>query len=491
MYCVWRIKVTVFNFETMKQALLFAFLIAAVNQVSAQNWEVVGNTQATSNEVDQFDIATYDDSIVYVAFADLKMNRRAQTKVLSNGAWKSFGAAAGFSGSTSDLFNLGILPNGNPILTFRDYNFNFGARVMFNDLADANLNWREYGMQNKGISGNYTTSVVMALNSKGIPYVGLNNKQFNSDFMIMRYDSLLKPYIALDNPSPNSNALGIYDMAFSPNDELYIVYHDTTLDTNSNFNLNSRISVSKRVGNSWQLVGERGISLGKTTDVSLEFDSKGNPYVAFFHNYVKDGIFGSGGSVRMFNGTKWVAVGPETVTPRSASGFDMAISPEDTVAVCYYSTKYLEVYAFNGNEWQKVGENEASEGAAYRPKIVFGSASSLYAIFKDGVNGRKVTVTKYTGDLTTPTENSSIATIENNQIGVYPNPSSGVFYLSNLLDEEKKIDLIDVRGVVIASIQTREQKVDFSALSLKTGMYYLRVSSTNSVNTMPVLIDLD
>ncbi len=472
----------------MKKALVLILMIAAVNQVSAQNWEVVGNTQATSNEVDQFDIATHEDSIVYVAFADLKMNRRAQTKVLKSGQWTSFGAAAGFSGSTSDLFNLDVLPNGNPILAFRDYNFNYGTRVMLNDLNDANLNWREYGMQHKGINGNYSTNIVMTLNSNGLPYVGLNNKQFNSDFMIMHFDSLLKPYVSISNPSPNSRSLGIYDMAFSPNDELYIVYHDTTLDTNSNFNLNDRISVSKRVGNEWQLVGERGVSWGKTSDVSLEFDSKGNPYVAFYHSYTKDGIFGGGGSVRMFNGTSWVAVGPETITPRSVSGFDMAISPSDTVAISYYGTKNLEVFAFNGNEWQKVGD-KASDGAAYRGKIEFGSAGTLYAIFKDGANGNKVTVTKYTGALTTPSQNSSVRNTTLSKVNVFPNPSSSFFTIANLPEGNKTIEVIDVRGVVLSSNTTNAESVQLDNHHLSSGCYWVRITTETTVESLPILIE--
>src|SRR5690554_4685072 len=131
----------------MKKVILSLGLSFLLSMANAQDWTLLGNTQVTSTEVGNFDMAIADDSVVYVAFADAKANKRAQTKIYKNGSWAYLGPSAGFSGSTSDLFNLKFLPNGNPILVFRDVNYLTGTRILQWDLANPVLQWRPYGAQ--------------------------------------------------------------------------------------------------------------------------------------------------------------------------------------------------------------------------------------------------------------------------------------------------------------------------------------------------------
>ncbi len=467
----------------MKKIILSLSLIYMFSMASAQEWTIVGNTQVTSTEVGDFDMAITDDSIVYVAFADAKANKRAQTKILKNGTWAYLGPSAGFSGSTSEMFHLKFLPNGNPILVFRDINFLTGTRVLQWDISDPSLQWRPYGDQVNGLTGGYTSNIDFVLDNQGVPIISLNANQFNADFEIYQFDAADVPYKALDNPSPGGKSLGLYDMTISPANELYIAYQDPGFDTAANINMRQRISVKKRVNDTWILVGQEGVSYGKATDISLEFDSEGTPYLAFYHQYMKDGMFGRGGAVRKFNGTTWESVGPENFYDGIVTYLDLAISPSGTPVVSYIVNSKLEAFAFNGDEWQKVGSNSISQGMALWPKIKFGEQGTLYAIFKDRANGDKATVMQYKGNLTTPSTVTSVSNFTPAQSwNIYPNPTNHLLTLETANSNEKQVHVLDATGQLIWEGTMNSTTMQLDVSKWKSGLYFIQLlSSQNTV----------
>lgn len=445
---------------------------------NAQDWTLLGNTQVTSTEVGNFDMAIADDSVVYVAFADAKANKRAQTKIFKNGNWAYLGPSAGFSGSTSDLFNLKFLPNGNPILVFRDINYLTGTRILQWDLSNPTLQWRPYGAQVNGLTSGYTSNIDFELDSQGIPFISLNSKQFNSDFEIYQFDSAELPYKTLNNPSPGGKSLGLYDMAISPTNEIYIAYQDPGFDTSSNINSRQRITVKKRINDNWVLVGQEGVSYGKATDISLEFDSEGTPYLAFFHQYMKDGMFGNGGAVRKFNGTNWENVGPENFQDGYVTYLDLAISPIGTPVICYILNSKLEAFAYNGDEWQKVGSKSVSQGMALLPKIKFGEKGTLYAIFKDRANSDKATVMQYKGNLTTPSSVTSVSKITPAQSwNIYPNPTNHLLTIESNNSTEKQIRIVEATGLVIWEGTTNSATMQLDVSNWNNGVYFIQLIS--------------
>ena len=66
---------------------------------------------------------------------------------------------------------------------------------------------------------------------------------------------------------------------------------------------------------------------------------------------------------------------------------------------------------------------------------------------------------------------------KNNLITIYPNPSKGTFYLNTELNYTK-IEIVDVLGNSVFSGTEREKYFDVSYL--KSGLYFIRLSSENN-----------
>lgn len=462
----------------MKKIILSLSLIFLISIVNAQHWTLLGNTQVTTAEVGDFDMAIAEDSIVYVVFADATLNKRAQTKIFKNGTWSYLGPSAGFSGSTSDLFHLKILPNNNPILVFRDINFLTGTRILLWDITNPTLQWRPYGAQVNGLTGGYTSNLDFVIDDQGVPFIGLNASQFNSDFEIYHLKSSDMTYDTLVNPSPGGKSLGLYDMAISPSNELYIAYQDPGFDTAVNVNSRQRITVKKRVNDTWVLVGEEGVSYGKATDISLEFDSFGTPYIAFFHQYMKDGIFGRGGAVRKFNGTDWISVGPDNFQDGYVTYLDFALSPEGTPVICYIVNNKLVVYAFNGEEWQIVGDGPVSQGMARWPKLKFGEEGTLYVIFKDEFNNKNASVMRYDGEITTPPTVTSISNYKNDlNWNLYPNPTNHLVTIETSNNINSQLRIISTTGQVKWEGVITSSTIELDVSEWESGIYIVQLNS--------------
>ena len=82
-------------------------------------------------------------------------------------------------------------------------------------------------------------------------------------------------------------------------------------------------------------------------------------------------------------------------------------------------------------------------------------------------------------------QNEAIRDVENNNaISVYPNPTSGKFYIST--DTYSTVDVYNVNGQIVSHFDTDGRNcIDISDLS--TGMYFVRIASDNGVVTKKLI----
>ncbi|MBR5720774.1 MAG: DUF4465 domain-containing protein, partial [Bacteroidales bacterium] len=82
-------------------------------------------------------------------------------------------------------------------------------------------------------------------------------------------------------------------------------------------------------------------------------------------------------------------------------------------------------------------------------------------------------------------KNEAIRDVENkNAISVYPNPTSGKFFIST--DAYSTVDVYNVNGQIVSHFDTNGKNcIDISDLS--TGMYFVRIASDNSVVTKKLI----
>ena len=74
-------------------------------------------------------------------------------------------------------------------------------------------------------------------------------------------------------------------------------------------------------------------------------------------------------------------------------------------------------------------------------------------------------------------------------VTVYPNPSNDYMTLSFDQEGEYVIELLSKQGRVLQKRETTDCEEQINVTSLKQGLYYLRVSSRESVVTKKVFIE--
>src|SRR5687768_2619624 len=111
---------------------------------------------------------------------------------------------------------------------------------------------------------------------------------------------------------------------------------------------------------SWQPVGpddfasSTGFSGGTAIDLTIALDGNETPYVA----YRDDSTPIQGATVKKYNGSNWVNVGPPNFSTGAVQETFMAIHTNGTPYIVYADrTRGIKavVQKFNGNNWEYVG----------------------------------------------------------------------------------------------------------------------------------------
>ncbi|MDF2925286.1 MAG: hypothetical protein K0R57_4200 [Paenibacillaceae bacterium] len=160
----------------------------------------------------------------------------------------------------------------------------------------------------------------------------------------------------------------------------YVAYRDSLHD--------GRAAVKKFDGTSWMDVGSSVFSTGEINSISLAI-SGGTPYVA----YQESGA----GKVLRYNGTGWVTVG-SAFLEGYADNISLRVV-EGTPYVAYTDTGNggkAAVKAFDGSQWQPLGNPFASDGYASHLSLDF-SGVIPYIAYRDGANGQRATVSRFNG----------------------------------------------------------------------------------------------
>lgn len=466
----------------MKNTYLLLTLILCATTSTAQTWSVIGNTPATTSEVSEFNIAINSDEEVCLGFVNEKGSVRASARIWDGTEWDYFGVDKGMSASTVDFVQADLSKKGRFFLLYRDIGLNNGTVVRAYDEVDDD--WDFFGNQSSGVTGDYTDNLQLALDTGGNPYIGLQQRQFGGNFALVAYNPATRDYDILDNVGPTGKPLKEYTLAFSPSNELYIAYQDTTFANERNRLKRNRLTIRKWVDQKWELVGAPSISDGLPQSINLEFDSKGTPYVAYVDNSSHPDFIGYASTVRYFDGNSWKPVGPDYFYAGYATYLDLKVSPEDTLVVAYSGFEdggLMNAYAYNGTEWQKVAENSASAGGALWNKIEFSPNGTLYAVYKDMTEDGKATVSRYSGNLTSPSEVNSVINKSKNQPSLYPNPSKESISIANLPVDENAFMVKDIYGYTIREITYTGPSVQLSISDLIPGTYFIQFSSNRAL----------
>lgn len=177
-------------------------------------------------------------------------------------------------------------------------------------------------------------------------------------------------------------------MTFDNNDTPYVAYRDNGIT-------DTKVVVKKFNGTSWDTVGLQGFSAGYVYSPSLAFNSSNTPYIAF-----RDGGNGSKATVKTFNGSAWVDVGTGAISSSVGDQTSLAFDSNDTPYVAFRdfsNSLKATVKKFDGSNWVVVGSAGFTADWATEINLAFDSNDTLYMSYIDKNSSDKATVMKFNG----------------------------------------------------------------------------------------------
>ena len=223
-------------------------------------------------------------------------------------------------------------------------------------------------------------------------YVAYANSLYGSKVIVKKYDGMT--WQRLGAAGFSAGVATSIDFKINSIGELYVTYVD---QANSN-----GITVMKYENSSWIPVGTANLSSGQGGDPSLGFDNSDVPHVSYVSgaNFPQLEVV-----VKKFTGSTWNDVGGAVYSAMNnppPADIDLAFSSTGVPYVAYTAGAGLGIgvrsLSTSGTSWSVVGSSTiVTSAASSTPNLVFDSNGDLYLACKDGANGGKTTVQKYSG----------------------------------------------------------------------------------------------
>jgi hypothetical protein len=424
-------------------------------------WMDAGNAGFSPGEVYFTNLAFSPAGIPYVAFEDKSCNRKITVMRLIDKFWDCPGPSC-FSEGGVMYPDIAISPNGDPYVVYQDAIKSYKATVKKLVGAD----WLTVGIP--GFSADEADYTSLAINSDGVPYVAYSDKGNSWKASVMKFDG--NNWVNVGLPGFSAGSVLYLCLELDVSGVPYVAYSDIA-------NSSHKASVMKFDGNQWVYVGTSGFSAGSLESLSMAISPSGQPYVAY-----KDNENNTKATVMMFDGNQWVNVGPAGFTPQGIYSICIAFSPagdpyvamEEFIAPPVYPK--AAVMKFIGMNWVNVGTPGFSEGEIDCPSLGFDLAGQPYLAYVDYGNETKATVKTYAA------VDVSVKEPANPEIYLYPNPATEILTIDLKTSPAAEVayEITDTRGILMTKSRTSENKISVNLNNYATGIYFFRISNTNS-----------
>jgi len=285
--------------------------------------------------------------------------------------------------------------------------------------------WQPVGVAGFSAGGvEYNTS--LAINNNNVPYIAYQDAAYGGAATVMKFNG--NSWSPVGTAGFTNNGIGLISMAIDKSSNTpYVAYRDfdgyfvvqkfinggwtilgtaqtlpivgqpsIVIDSYGNpyvgvidFGDSDKATVMEYNGTGWVPVGAEGISPdGNLAFISLAFDSNGKLYAAYDD--------GTGSSVELFNGTNWVYVGPDHFNGSTSSYTTLAIY-NTTLYVGYASNQQIgqpECMVYNGSYWAQ--EGSYFSGLNYYPSFALDNSGNPYLAFQQNTDAyHSVSVMKF------------------------------------------------------------------------------------------------
>lgn len=187
-------------------------------------------------------------------------------------------------------------------------------------------------------------------------------------------------------PAGFSKGIASFVNLFVDNNQVYVAFQDG--------GDNSRISVMTYDKGRWNLLGSKIISPERAEYPSLYVEN-GILYLAF-----QDIANGGKASVLKYENNVWSSIGDRGLTEGLAEVIDLEVKNGVPYLAFRDSSDGkigLTVMAYLDKKWQILGRPQFSDGLVFDLDIAVDSKGTVYAVYCDDNNGRKITAQAYSG----------------------------------------------------------------------------------------------
>lgn len=231
----------------------------------------------------------------------------------------------------------------------------------------------------------------MAVSKSGVPYVAFRDQSSGSKLTVMKYTSNVWTNVGSPGISPGS--VSAFDIIIDNSDLPVVTYKDQST---------SGTSVMRFNGSAWNYVGPQFVTMFATNFLSLAIDSLNLPYVAYSDGGTWPGL---NTTVKRFDGTNWVLVGPQYFSASQADYIDLKFDKNYNLYIAYSDYFYgqqVTVKRFTGTNWVNVGSPGFTSGVSNYVSLAIDSAGVPYVscemlLMTSNPSVSRVTVLKFNG----------------------------------------------------------------------------------------------
>jgi hypothetical protein len=281
---------------------------ANVMKFNGKDWVHVGQPNFTEGTARSLKFAM-SNGTPWVAFSDGANGNKATVMRFNGSSWVIVGSP-GISKYMASHLALRI-SGGTAYLAYEDVEFNDKATVVKSDGGS----WTVVGTPgfSPGVSGVFSLAV-----SGSTPYLSFRDYANNYRASVMKFDGSKWVFVGQPGFTPSTHDGFSYSLALNGGVP-YLAARGT----------DAKATVYKFDGSNWAPLGKDGISTGTAFGLTLRFNSRGIPYVAF-----GDGSAGERLSVMRYENNEWISMGAR-ISSSSASDINLAIRSNGAPIVGY------------------------------------------------------------------------------------------------------------------------------------------------------------
>ncbi len=456
--------------------ILFVTAIFFNYKINAQQWQIVGDSAASSYAGNFPKIKVDKFGTPYIVYYSTCCNSVGGCVVRKFDGTKWINVGSNVADGIITGMSLAFDTAGAVYVAYQDAGY-YPTVKKFDG-----TNWVLIG--NAAFTPSCATYISLQISKDNTPYISFRDIKYSYSASVMKFDGTNWVYVGSPGFSPRTPHGGssYNSLAIDKNGKLYVAFTDMSS--------NWRASVMTFNGTNWVFVGSPDISGGQSDHPSLVLDSQNRPVIAYTNG---------GAHVKMFDGSNWISVGNSFGS--NVAYTDLAIDKHNNLYLAYTDNQKANVQKNFGSGWHLIGTPDFSPGLAlYTTFAVDNLSNDGYVCFWDGRDKwqgipwqsnhySSAMVWKIANPVTT---GSSQKIKEKIIFSAFPNPANNKLVVKYFGKSNSKcsIKLISISNQTVFSDEFSESyNAELDLTKYSKGIYFIEVNTPEGIESKTIILE--